>query len=161
MGTYVIFGAAVKPGGIPSGSLSRRIKAAIDASNGDDKGIFICSGGLGKYPPTEARVMQGELREEGVGADRILLDEKSMDTLDTIINCRKIIRENDLSDVVVCTDRYHQARCMILFRLAGIRTSKARVAPSRKPLGTKKWIWYNIKELIATPYDALLLVFRA
>ncbi|OEK06485.1 YdcF family protein [Roseivirga misakiensis] len=157
MSTYVIFGAAVRKGGAPSGSLQRRIDAAINMAENDDTPFFIPSGAVGKFPPSEAQVIKDELVKSGYSPNQILLDEDSIDTLESVIRCTKIINEENLRDVVVCTDRYHQPRCICLFKLSGVKARKARIAPSLLKLGFLKWAKYCLKEFLAVLYDSFLI----
>lgn len=158
MACYVIFGAAVKPGGVPSGSLLRRIEGALQSSQNDPNPRFLATGGLGKHPPTEAEVMSQVLIENGVNPESIIKDPTSTDTLESAKACGKIIRDQKLSNVVICTDRYHMFRCKMLFALLGISSKYGNVGPSKTALGWKKWLLYNVKEIIATPYDMILLL---
>ena len=55
----IIYGAAVKAGGAPSGSLLRRVQGAWEISQRlATPCYFIVTGGVGKYAPSEAHVMQ-------------------------------------------------------------------------------------------------------
>ena len=54
----VVLGAAVWPGGQPSPALQRRVMHAVDLLQQGYAAYLLVTGGVGKYPPTEAEVMQ-------------------------------------------------------------------------------------------------------
>ena len=54
----VVLGAAVWPGGQPSPALQRRILHAVDLWQQGYAVYLLVTGGVGKYPPAEAAVMQ-------------------------------------------------------------------------------------------------------
>ena len=62
----VIFGAAVRPGGRPSGALRRRVEAALAFGARHPDALYVPTGGLGDHPPAEAEVMAALLRAAGV-----------------------------------------------------------------------------------------------
>jgi uncharacterized SAM-binding protein YcdF (DUF218 family) len=62
--------------------------------------------------------------------------------------------------VLVSTSSYHRLRCTLLFRLAGFDSVALPTASDRPYLGWGKWLRYVIKELLATPWDAALLLMH-
>ena len=159
LNVFVVPGAAVWPGGAPSNAMRRRVEGAILSADGAEDAIFLLTGGVGRYPPSEARVMRHLLLEEGIAPERILLDEASSDTLESVRNCRRIIAGlSDVSRVIICTDRYHVFRLRWLFFLSGIRTAAGRVPSGRKQNGIGKWLFYYCREIPATIWDTFLIV---
>lgn len=153
----VVFGAAVRPGGEPSGTLRRRVEGAY-AFGGPDARYFV-TGGLGKYPPTEAEVMSDLLIALGVDRHRIVQDALGTDTFSSAANCARLISESGAcSRVVVCSSRYHMPRCRMLLRLFGVSAVSAEMPGDRPHLGRRKLAWFYLRELIAYPYDLLLAV---
>lgn len=106
--------------------------------------------------------MRSLLVDAGMPPEQVLLDEESMDTLDSIRACARILRslEEVPSRVSVCTDRYHVPRCRLLFRLAGVRTVPIPIPSDRAAVGSRVWLRLILRELLATPVDALLLLLR-
>jgi vancomycin permeability regulator SanA len=153
----VVMGAAVWPGGVPSKAMLRRIDSAL-ANNPDGDAVFIVSGGVGANPPSEAQAMRQLLLTAGIPSTQIRLDEESKNTLSSIRNCAKLIRLIPHSRVLVCSDRYHIPRCRWLFRLLGIKTEAATVASGRAGNGYIFWFSYYMREVLACPWDTLLLV---
>lgn len=155
----VIFGAAVRPDGSPSGSLRRRCELAVNASRGLDEPRFLATGGVGRHGKAEALVMRDLLREQGIPEARILLDTEARDTLESVRHCTRLLRAwPDVERLLVCSSSYHNPRCVWLFRLAGFRADAAPALSDRPFLGTAKWLRYVVKEWLATPWDLGILL---
>lgn len=110
-------------------------------------------------PYPEWQVMQRLLVDAGEPLERIVAEPNGVDTLSQVRHCVTILRELDAAgDVWIATSRYHQARCWLLFRLLGIKTS---IVPALSdlpgvPLGKLLFFW--AREALALPYDALLVL---
>lgn len=167
MSTYlVIFGAAVRADGTPSGSLARRVSGALDYSRGRSSRIrspfkFLATGGVGRHGPAEAFVIRDLLLRQGVSLDDVLIEDRARDTLESILLCNDLLaRRDDVELVVPCTSRYHVPRCALLFRLAGYPVASPRMPSDAPHLVRWKRIFYVLKEFVALPYDALLLTWH-
>ena len=164
MSIIVIFGAAVRADGTPSGTLKRRTLRAAAEAEKDPRALIICSGGLGRFPPPECEVMADLLEGEGINPDRIIEDPVSVDTLGSVLNCLNIIDGlvrppgDGECRVLVCTSDYHAPRCVILFRLLGMSSRALDIAGDRQALGLGKYLYYWFREAVATPYDAILAI---
>ena len=156
----VIFGAAVREDGSPSGSLRRRCEAAAAyGCEAPSRPWFLPTGGVGRHGPAEALVMRDLLVALGVEPSRILLEPEAADTLQSVRLCTRLLRaRGDVVRVLVATSSYHRARCTLLFRLAGFDSQALSTPSDRAHLGTAKWLGYVLKECLATPWDALLLL---
>lgn len=160
MATYlVIFGAAVRPDGRPSGVLRRRIVGALAAARGIDDPWFLTTGGLGREGHVEARVMAEHLIAGGARADRVLVEGQALDTLQSIRLCHDILSaRGDADEIVVCTSRFHQPRCAMLLAMLGYRLVRPPMPLDRPNLGAGRWAAYVGKEFFSTPYDCMLLL---
>ncbi len=160
--TYlVIFGAAVKPDGTPSGSLLRRVDGALAIAATLPDCLFLATGGQGRFGAPEAEVIRERLLAAGVEAGRILTEDKARDTLESVIFCDAILRgRGDATLVAPCSSNYHNPRCALLLRIRGYRVRVWPMPPDRPHLGWLKWTRYLLKECIALPYDAVLLALR-
>jgi uncharacterized SAM-binding protein YcdF (DUF218 family) len=162
----VIFGAAVRADGSASGSLQRRCENAVrhgGAAAGTDAlrsgPFFVATGGVGRHGPAEAAVMRDMLVEHGIAPQRILLETEARDTLESVRLCTRLLhRRPDVATVLVSTSSYHRLRCTWLFRLAGFASQALPTASDRPHLGWAKWLRYVLKELLAIPWDAALLL---
>jgi vancomycin permeability regulator SanA len=160
MDVFVVLGAAVWQGGVPSNAMRRRVRGALACAQQSSDPLFLVTGGTGRYPPSEAVVMQQLLMESGVAPENILLEEASADTLASVRNCARIIHSmEDVRSVTVCTDLYHMPRTRWLFYLYGIRNKAGQVEDGRKYTGLRKWIYYCLREIPATIQDSFLSIF--
>ena len=67
----MIFGAAIRPDGQPSGTLRRRVEGAYRIGSIFRDPIYLVTGGVGRYGPAEATVMRDQLLGYGVPARRM------------------------------------------------------------------------------------------
>src|SRR4051794_19217625 len=101
---FVIFGAAVRADGTASGSLSRRVKGALALAEEAHPRMFLATGGKGRYGPAEARVIHDLLVASGIQEQEILIEEKAIDTLQSVLSCHDILRpRNDVDLLVPCS----------------------------------------------------------
>ena len=158
----VVLGAKVNDDGTPSGSLSRRIDCALQTAQELSDPCFLVSGGSSRTNvPTEAEVMQSMLVKMGVSEGLILTDHESLDTLQSVEKCASIIKQHGpFKSVNVCSDLYHILRIVTLFEMLGIMTLPGKITSGRKSMGTPKWIFYWIRDLIALIYDIFLLALK-
>lgn len=145
----VVFGAAVRADGSPSPTLARRVGYAAAAIEREADALLFCSGGVGRFPPSEAAVMAAMLSGT-VSRERIVLDEVSADTLQTVRAAAALARARGIGRVLTCTDSYHQPRVRMLFALYGLR---ARAVPMPRR-GARRQMWrMRLREAAAIPYD--------
>ena len=145
----VVFGAAVRPDGSASPALARRVGYAAAAAQADPRVDLFLSGGIGTYQPSEAAVM-ASLLAGAVSAERLILDELSGDTLQTVQAAVAYARANGYTMILTCTDAYHQPRVRMLFRLFGFSSRPVRLA-ARGPRQLRLKMW--LREGAALPYD--------
>jgi uncharacterized SAM-binding protein YcdF (DUF218 family) len=157
--TIIIFGAAVRAGGKPSGALRLRVEAALRFGAAHPEALYLPTGGLGRHPPTEAEVMAGMLREAGVPPGRILAETTGTDTLSSVLAVRRLLlARGERGPLFVASSAYHLPRCCLLLRLAGLRAKAC--PPPPWPAATsrrKRWYW-RLRELPAVPWDAAALI---
>jgi uncharacterized SAM-binding protein YcdF (DUF218 family) len=156
----VIFGAAVRADGAPSPSLARRIAYAARAAEAWPDAPILCSGASDGIGPSEASVMARVLRERGLAPDRLVLDEASRDTLQSVLAAARFLRRRGLAGAVVCSDRYHLPRIRLLFRLLGVSTRPGPTAPGRAGTPWRHWMRMRLREALALPYDAAIVLTR-
>ncbi|MGY2735803.1 uncharacterized SAM-binding protein YcdF (DUF218 family) [Sphingomonas sp. UYP23] len=145
----VVFGAAVRPDGSASPALARRVGYAAADAQADPRVDLFLSGGVGTYPPSEAAVM-AQLLKGAIAPDRLILDEVSADTLQTVRAGATYARRHGYAAIRTCTDAYHQPRVRMLFGVMGFASRPVRmVARGPKPLQAKMWA----REMAAIPYD--------
>ena len=156
----IIFGARVRRGQ-PSPTLRQRIEGALAYAGERPDTVFLPTGGVGESGEAEAEVVAKVLREAGIARDRILVESRGRDTLESVRFCDAILRERgDCRAVICCTSSYHQPRCALLLRLAGHRVIVPPVPSDWGRLKTRAYAFQLAREAVATPYDAMLLLAR-
>jgi uncharacterized SAM-binding protein YcdF (DUF218 family) len=157
----IVFGAAVRADGRPSGSLRHRIEGALAWGRRQEEALFIPTGGIGRTGPAEAKVIQDALVEGGIAPGRIIPELHGRDTLESVRLCDAMLRKRgDCRRIICCTSAYHQPRCRLLFRLLGYKVVAPRMPAEWGRLSKGTYLRLVLKEVIATPYDALLLLAR-
>ena len=157
----IIFGAAVREDGQLSPTLNRRVHGALAWAQGHPDGLLIPTGGIGPSGLTEAEAMQRDLLIAGIAPERIIPETQGHDTLESVRLCDAILRKRgDCRSVAICTSPFHQPRCALLFRLLGYRVESPLMPSDRGRVLMRKYARYVLKEIFATPYDALLLLLQ-
>ena len=156
----VVLGAAVRPGGTPSPALRRRVFHAIRLFQQGFSGNLLFTGGIGRYPPSEAEVMRRLALEHDIPEDRLILEETAVSTLDSAFACARIIRERGWSTAFVVSDRYHLFRSVSLFKRLGIQACGS--APEEEKPQMRPWrLRYAIlREWVALPWSLIRLYVR-
>ncbi|MGI4746658.1 MAG: YdcF family protein [Janthinobacterium lividum] len=158
----IIFGAALRPDGSPTPTLSRRTEAAWRFGERlETPPLYVPTGGIGRHGPSEASAMAALLQAQGIPQARILPEETATDTLDSVHACAALLRARvHAGPVFAATSAYHLPRCLVLLRLAGM---PARAVPPPRPPASqqvlRRWHW-RLREVPALPWDVLLLLGR-
>ena len=159
---YIVFGAAVRPDGRPSSALRARVAAALDSAAGNPVARFLVTGGQGRHGPPEARVMAELLAAAGVGAERIVLEDRATDTLDSAVRSAALLKQrDDARRVVACSSAYHVRRCRLLLRLAGIQAEGLAGQGDLAGLSLRLWLYHRLREALLLPFDGLLMFLPA
>jgi len=156
----VIFGAAVRPDGSPSGTLARRVRAAWACGRSYADTRYLVSGGITADGFAEWQVMRRQLLQLGVPAKYIATETEGVDTLHQVRNCIRILAAHSVGEdeLWIATSRYHQARCWALFAAHGIQTHVVPSLPDRFDLPLRKLLWFWVREFFALPYDVFMTI---
>lgn len=150
----MIFGAAVRADGSPSAALLRRIGYGLQAARAWPDAPVLCSGGVGRVGPSEASVMLKVLLRDGVAPERLIPDEASLDTLDSVVVAARRARGEGHPFVVACSDGYHLPRIRLMLAVLGV---KSVAGPQRGPRGELRHrLGMALREVPAIPYDLVL-----
>lgn len=143
-GTVLVLGCQVK-GNSPSLILSRRIDAAYDYLKKHPDTVCIASGGEGNDENiSEALCIKNELVKRGIDENRIIVEDKSVDTDTNLKYSKDIIENNRLSkDVVIVTDNFHQFRASLYSKRYELNSS---ACSSHAPISLQIPAW--IREMI-------------
>lgn len=156
----VVFGAAVRPNGSPSGAMRDRVGAAVRFGRRLlPKPIFIVSGAVGQHGPAEADVMAGLLRERGIAPTNIIRDTSSRNTHRTALAVASLLH-GVKGPVYVATSGYHMPRCVLLLGIAGLdaHRSPPAIGPASSRL-LRRWYW-RLREVPAIPVDCAIMLWH-
>lgn len=154
----VIFGAVVRPDGSPSASLLRRIGCGLEAALAHPEAPIFCSGGVSE-PGTrsEAAIMAQALVANGIAAERLVLDEESLSTIDNAAAAARHSRAGGHPFVLACSDSYHLPRARLLLGLHGV---KSRPWPSHEHAAFGHRLGMAVRECLAVPQNLARVVAR-
>ena len=153
----LILGAMIRKDGTLTPLLKSRADRALEfakmqkAETGKDL-IFVPTGGKGSNEVmAEGEAIRNYLRTQGIPEDRILTENRSVNTEQNMKYSFALIREHsgmDEPSVAFATTNYHVFRSGILARHQGIR-AEGIGSP------TRRYFWINafIREFIATVYS--------
>lgn len=120
----VVLGCRVK-GENPSLMLEKRINAAYEYLAEAPEAVAVLSGGQGSDELiSEAECMYRELVKRGIDPERLILEDKSVNTRENIRNSFRIIEEKGLEgeaagEIAVVTNEFHQYRTQLIARKEG------------------------------------------
>jgi uncharacterized SAM-binding protein YcdF (DUF218 family) len=155
----VIFGAAVREDGTPSGALRDRVGAAVRFGRRVlPQPIYVVTGGQGRHGRHEAEVMADLLLERGVNPDYIVLEKTGRNTLRSAIAVARILK-GAKGPVYAATSAYHMPRAVLLLGITGLDAHRS--PPSIGPASSrimKRW-WWRMREIPAVPIDSAVLLW--
>ena len=106
----VVLGAGVY-GTRPSASLRSRMNAALEYLSAHPNVSAILSSGQGPGEDiTEAEAMRRFFTENGIAEDRLILEEKSTDTVENLTNSFALAEANGFSNLTIVTNEFHLYR---------------------------------------------------
>lgn len=133
----VVLGAGVN-GSEPSASLRERLQAALAYIKEYPDSILVLSGGQGENEDlTEARCMYNWLREHGVSANRLWLEEKATSTEENLRFSLNLIERKTgerPAELAVISSEYHLLRAELLAQDEGVETVLTYPAATENPL---------------------------
>ena len=116
----IVLGAQVRKDG-PSVVLRYRLDAAIDYLNENPSTVCIVSGGQGANEPfSEAEGMSEYLVKNGIEKNRILLEDKSTNTVENIRYSKELM-ELSYSNVGIVTNNFHMFRAVRIAKAQGLK----------------------------------------
>jgi uncharacterized SAM-binding protein YcdF (DUF218 family) len=120
--TVIVLGARVYSNG-PSRMLRYRLDKALDYLEHNPEAVCIVTGGQGSDEPrTEASAMAEYLTDQGIPANRILLEEASTNTDENIRFSLPLIPAGS-EGVVIVTNDFHQLRASMIAGSHGLNTA--------------------------------------
>lgn len=117
----IVLGCAVH-GETPSPTLYRRLENAVIYANKNPNALIVVSGGQGPQEKiSEAEAMSRYLKEKGISADRIILEDKSTSTNENFKYTKEILSKKFDKNYSLCyiTNDFHSYRANSLAKLNG------------------------------------------
>lgn len=147
----IILGAKVN-GTVPSKTLKARVFGTIDYLKENKNTVVIVSGGQGEGESvTEASAMKKLLVEKGIEENRILLEEKSVNT-EQNIRYSKAMMTKENPKLVIATSDFHIYRGMALAKKQGFQNISG--CPAKPDVILT--IHYYFREFFAVIKDKIL-----
>jgi len=129
MNYLIVLGAQIRGTRITN-SLYKRLKTAETYLKENTETLVIVSGGQGSGEAiSEAQAMKDFLIKNGIAKERILVEDKSTNTLENIIYSKKLI-EKDNARVALVTNGFHVFRATGIAKKQGLKNIQALAAPS-------------------------------
>ena len=144
----VVLGARVN-GRIPSGSLRNRIQVAAEYLEANPDTIAVLSGGQGEGEEiTEAQCMYEGLTARGIDPSRLILEDKSSDTVENLRFSRLLVPEG--ASVGLVTNNFHIFRALAIAKKQEWEVSPVPVATS-----ILSFPHYMMREFIGVVYHGM------
>lgn len=116
-GYIIVLGAQMKEEG-PSNTLKKRLDKAIEYLVDNEETKVIVTGGQGSDEPvTEAQGMFDYLVENGVAADRIIMEDQSYNTHENLMNSKDLIPQG--ANIGIVTSDFHMFRAYAIAKKEG------------------------------------------
>ena len=100
------------------------------------------------------------LRREGIAPNRLVLDEASLDTLQSVIATARLVRQRGLDRALICSGRYHLPRIRLMLALLGVATQVCQTAKGHGGARGLYWLRMYLREALAIPYDFAIVIAR-
>jgi uncharacterized SAM-binding protein YcdF (DUF218 family) len=103
--------------------LEERLLTALGLMQAFDFRKIILTGGAVTSVRTEADIMKDYLVQNGVAAEKILLDREAADTIENLENCRAIMERYQLKTSLLISNSFHIRRIQAIARAVGFHSS--------------------------------------
>ena len=110
----VTLGYALQKDGTADKPLLDRLDVALKAARANPAARVMVTGGQPQAGVTEGDVMMKWLVENGVDRDRILIEDKSKDTVGNVLNVANLLKRHSADSVILVTSSSHMRRARTL-----------------------------------------------
>ena len=130
----IVLGARVQPDGALSTQLEYRVLKALELYQAGLSDYIITTGARGAdEPAAEASAMANYLIGRGVPEDRILIEDRSYSTIESLKNAQALLAGRGLATAIVVTSDYHVQRALWYARDIGLSAQGAGTQASNYP----------------------------
>lgn len=130
-----------------------RIEAAAALFKAGKIDYILVSGDNRKEHYNEPEMMQADLIAQGIPADRIVLDYAGFRTLDSILRCREVFGENDIT---IISQQFHNERALFIANSKDVRA----IAFNARDVSIKTGVLVQLREKLARVKMLLDLAFN-
>lgn len=106
----VVLGYALDKNGAMQQPLLDRLNVALKAATDNPQARVMVTGGQPQAGVTEGDVMMKWLVEKGIDRDRILVEDKSKDTVGNVLNVANLMRRHAADSIILVTSASHMRR---------------------------------------------------
>ncbi|HCF17702.1 MAG TPA: YdcF family protein, partial [Rhodospirillum rubrum] len=148
----VVLGARVLGDGRPSPALERRVLHGVALARRHPAARLLLSGGATGGPLDEAWVMATLALGAGIAAERLILEDRALDTLGNARHSLPLLRAARIGRVLLVTDPSHMPRALLSFRAVAGDHLRLRAAPTPCPAGgwrNRRAIFGVLREMAA------------
>jgi len=103
---------------VSGGETSQRVAEGVKLYKADLAKVLIMSGASRDAKDSNAAAMKRMAINSGIPADKIITEEKSMNTFENGAYVRDIIEQNKFNRLILVTSPYHQRRAALVFSKA-------------------------------------------
>jgi len=132
----IVLGARIRPDGSMSKVLQQRCEKALQICTEDEvKAVFLCGGQCTMDPCPEAGVMKEFFLQAGVGEEKLIVEDASVNTIENLKNAKRIMQERGWRQAALVTSDYHLTRALWIARDVGLDV-QGIAAPSPRSMKT-------------------------
>lgn len=148
----IVLGACVR-GTRVTRSLAFRLKKAAEYADAHPDCMLVVSGGQGPGEDiTEAQAMRDWLVSHGIAAERILQEDRSVNTRENLLFSKEVICRHEAAvkgktelSVAVCSNNFHMYRALALAKAVGTWQTEGLAAMTDPFM----WLSFTVREGIA------------
>ena len=145
----VVLGSQVRPDGVPSNSLYSRTMRGVELYKAGYAPTLFLTGGIGRFPPSEAEVMRRLAVGAGVPESALVLDETATSTQESMATLAGEAERRGWRTVLVVSDPFHMLRARQMARDAGLDAYAAPAFASRLHTVDRLRRFYTAREVAA------------
>ena len=159
----VVLGYALKSDGSMQNELLGRLKVALASAEKYPNAYILCTGGgtaSGNYSVTEAGQMAAWLKRQGVDADRIITESKSLSTVQNALFSYKILREQypEVQHLAIVTSDYHVSWGHVAFATEIAQAVCVDLAPHMDIISNAAYSTKSQRGSLSTEYNHILQI---
>jgi tetratricopeptide (TPR) repeat protein len=157
----VILGYALADDGSMRQPLIERLKVGLAVAKQYPNSKIIVTGGVPKQGITEADAMSNWLISQGIEKDRIILENKSTDTVENALFTTAILEKEGIKDVTLVTSASHMRRALTVFKEASDFYNKMNGKHTNRNFTNVVYLDYpSIEEAHKVSKDEMLVIYR-